>query len=110
MIDWERVNTLKEEVGPEDFDEVVELFLDEVSDVIARLEGSPDRSKLEDDLHFLKGSALGLGFRQFSNLCQIGETLSAEGRSDEVDLPAILKSFAESKVCFQQDLPKALAS
>ena len=29
MIDWARVSELRDEVGAEDFDEVVELFLEE---------------------------------------------------------------------------------
>ncbi len=72
MIDWSRVTTLREEVGAEDFDEVVELFLEEVDDVVARLESGPAHDTLSEDLHFLKGSAMSLGFRQFSALCQAG--------------------------------------
>ena len=34
MIDWSRVNELRDEVGAEDFEEVVELFLEEVEEVI----------------------------------------------------------------------------
>jgi len=36
MIDWGRLNTLRDEVGEEDFEEVVDLFLDEVESVIDR--------------------------------------------------------------------------
>ena len=58
MIDWDRLKELRDEVGAEDFDEVVELFLDEVEGVMDRLRDSPDVDTLEEDLHFLKGSAL----------------------------------------------------
>ncbi|MEL7027080.1 MAG: Hpt domain-containing protein, partial [Pseudomonadota bacterium] len=34
MIDWERVMDLREEVGPDDFMEVAELFLSEVGSVL----------------------------------------------------------------------------
>ena len=34
MIDWTRVSELRDEVGAEDFDEVVELFLEEVDEAI----------------------------------------------------------------------------
>ena len=37
MIDWARVSELRDEVGAEDFDEVVELFLEEVDEAIAAL-------------------------------------------------------------------------
>ena len=110
MIDWERVNTLCDEVGADDFDEVVALFLDEVEDVITRLHSAPDLKTLEDDLHFLKGSALGLGFRSFSALCQAGETLSAQGNAAEVDLEEILENYAASKQKFQSEMPQSMAN
>lgn len=109
MIDWERVNTLCDEVGADDFDEVVALFLDEVEDVITRLRSAPDLATLEDDLHFLKGSALGLGFRSFSTLCQAGETMSAQGNAAEVDLRGILDNYTESKQQFQAEMAQSLA-
>ncbi|MBD3665249.1 Hpt domain-containing protein [Sulfitobacter aestuariivivens] len=108
MIDWNRVKTLKEDVGAEDFDEVVALFIDEVEDVIERLGQGPDRSALEEDLHFLKGSALGLGFEQFSSLCQDAEVLCGQGRAADVDVNQIVGSFADSKRCFDEGLPTAI--
>jgi HPt (histidine-containing phosphotransfer) domain-containing protein len=108
MIDWERVKTLCDEVGADEFDEVIELFLEEVDDVIDRLQTAPDLNTLEDDLHFLKGSALGLGFRSFSTLCQAGETLSAKGKAAEVDLQNILDNYAASKQHFQAEMPQMM--
>lgn len=105
MIDWERVADLRAEVGEDDFREVVELFLEEVEEVIDRLQSSPVVAKFEDDLHFLKGSALNLGFRHFSALCQVGEKLSANGQGDQVDIPAVLRSYRASKVEFLRELP-----
>ncbi|MCE8534312.1 Hpt domain-containing protein [Ruegeria pomeroyi] len=104
MIHWPRVTQLREEVGAEDFDEVVDLFLEEVEEVIARLRQTPDRRLLEKDLHFLKGSALSLGFQSFSALCQDGERQSAAGHADTVDLDAIINSFEASKSAFQSEL------
>ena len=40
MIHWPRVVELRDEVGPEDFDEVVDLFIEEVQEVIERLQQS----------------------------------------------------------------------
>ena len=48
MIDWSRVSELREEVGEEDFAEVVELFLDEVDGVIGTL--APETADLEAQL------------------------------------------------------------
>lgn len=104
MINWPRVSQLKDEVGAEDFGEVVQLFLEEVDEVIDRLRNDPDPARLAGDLHFLKGSALSLGFRSFSALCQDGERLAASGQSADVDLSAIIRNFEESRALFQSEL------
>ena len=107
MIDWERVEELRDEIGAEDFGEVVELFLDEVEEVIARLRSGPELANLEADLHFLKGGALNLGFQTFSQLCQAGEAAAAAGKGETVDIAAILTSFEDSKGVFAQKLAAA---
>jgi HPt (histidine-containing phosphotransfer) domain-containing protein len=76
-----------------------------VEGVIQRLRQTPDRDQLEQDLHFLKGSALSLGFADFSALCQDGERKSALGQADTVDLSAILEGFEQSKTLFLSRLP-----
>lgn len=109
MIDWARVMLLRDEVGPEDFDEVVALFLEEVEEITDRLRDRHDHATLEEDLHFLKGSALSLGFVDFSALCQTGETLSANGQATAVDVQAVLACYHQSKTEFLADLPARLA-
>lgn len=104
MINWDRVEELRDEIGAEDFAEVVELFLEEVEQVIDKLSRAPDMNTLGDDLHFLKGSALNLGFRGFSGLCQTGETAASEGKAEAVDIGEILASYAASKEVFQAGL------
>jgi len=108
MIDWSRVNELRDEVGADDFDEVVELFLSEVEEVLSRLRNGPVAAELEQDLHFLKGSALSLGFTSFSRLCQEGEHQSASGRAASVDVAEILRDFDTSKATFLSNLPRHL--
>ncbi|WP_442970022.1 hypothetical protein [Roseovarius sp. ZX-A-9] len=45
MIDWSRVAELRSEIGAEDFDEVVELFLEEVEAEISVLRaGCPPKN------------------------------------------------------------------
>ena len=110
MILWSRVNELRDEVGAEDFKEVVELFLDEVEEVIDRLRAGGPRDQLEQDLHFLKGSALNLGFSTFSDLCQDGERLAAQGKPDDVDLAAIIDGYDRSRVCFLDGMREHLAA
>lgn len=108
LIDWNKVNELRNEVGAEDFDEVVELFLEEVEQVISQL-GNEGRSP-EHDLHFLKGSALNLGFAHFSNLCSAGETAANQGHLEGLDFGEITMSYEQSKSGFLEGLTTKLAS
>lgn len=105
MLDWSRIDELRDEIGAEDFGDVVELFLEEVEEVISRLRTNPDREQLEQDLHFLKGSALNLGFSSFSILCQEGERLSCAGQPDLVDIAAIVEEYERSRDRFLAELP-----
>ena len=104
MIDWFRVTELRDEIGAEDFEEVVEIFLEEVEGVLDKLR-TGDRSQLEQDLHFLKGSALNLGFEKFSSTCQDGERRSSQGEGDTVDLPGVISLYESSKATFLTELP-----
>lgn len=102
MIDWERVETLFEEIGGEDFCEVVQIFLEETDIVIDRLESAPDPARFEEDLHFLKGSALNLGFAEMAVLCQQGERMAARGTAEAIDIGAVLQSYRISVAAFRE--------
>ena len=97
MIDWDRVAELRDEVGAEDFREVVDLFLEEADEAIERMKAMSDSSSLEQDLHFLKGSSLNLGFAAFSALCRDGEKAAREGRSEVINMAEIFDSYAQSR-------------
>lgn len=97
MIDWKKVAALREEIGDDDFAEVVEIFIEEVSETVDRLREAPKIETLGADLHALKGSALNLGFIQFSELCQIGETHADQGNADKIALPPILSCYDASR-------------
>lgn len=105
MIDWDRVAELREEVGAEDFDEVVELFLQEVDEEIENLTKQTSQGGLSEKLHFLKGSALSLGFRDFSTLCQNGEAVLSQDPSASVDVQGLHASYQASRSSFLSDLP-----
>ena len=75
MIDWARVSELRDEVGAEDFDEVVELFLEEVDEAIIAL-------------------------RDFANLCQAVEAAAAAGQGGDVDIAAIVQSYTDARAVF----------
>ena len=100
MIDWERIAELRDEIGDEDFGEVVELFLDEVEESLTRLRTAPDVTTLEEDLHFLKGSALNLGFAEFGAICFAGEKAAAAGAADSIDVSAVIDAYDASKTEF----------
>ncbi len=109
MINWSRVAELREEIGAEDFEDVAELFLTEVAEGMETLLSRTDPSDLHQDLHFLKGSALSLGFEEFATLCQDGETLSSNGRGSDVDLTAITRSFRDSRDLFLSECAQRLS-
>ncbi len=100
MIDWARIRELQNEIGLEGFDEVIELFLDEVDSEIAVLRAGLDPAKLESQFHMLKGSALNMGFRTFAEYCQTGETAAAENRHSQIDVPATLATYDRSRTEF----------
>ena len=110
MIDWTRVSELRDEVGAEDFDEVVELFLEEVDEAIEILRTLVDMSELETHCHFLKGSALNIGFREYANLCQAGEAAAAEGRSSEIDISEIVQSYLDAREVFINQSAERIAA
>ncbi len=95
MIDWGRVNALRAEIGAEDFREVVDLFLEEADEVAARLAQPGAPAVREADFHFLKGSAMNLGFDSLAQLCHDGERSAAQGRA--VDARPVVAAYAESR-------------
>ncbi|MEM8692990.1 MAG: Hpt domain-containing protein [Pseudomonadota bacterium] len=100
MIDWDRVKLLREEVGEEDFEEVVDIFLEEVDEGVQPLRKGDGVAGLAERMHSLKGSALNLGFAEFSTLCQTAETMSANGRATDVDLADIVGCYDQSRTVF----------
>ncbi|MEM9740984.1 MAG: Hpt domain-containing protein, partial [Pseudomonadota bacterium] len=78
MLNYERVQNLREEIGEDDFEEVVALFLEEADEAIERLEPDVGAQQLETDFHALKGSALNLGFDRFAEICATAEKQAAE--------------------------------
>ena len=100
MIDWQRIEDLQAEIGPDGFAEVVELFLDEVEEVVMRLRTEPDPATYEADLHFLKGGAWNLGFAAFGALCEDAERQVTAGGPDSIDLHRIIGNYFASKEAF----------
>ena len=111
MIYWDRVAELREEIGAEDFAEVVDLFLTEVEAAIAQLFGpNGEAVATEAQLHFLKGAALNLGFRALSDICRKGEQAAAAGRADTVSPTEVKLIYESSKIEFLRDYEKRFAA
>ncbi len=96
-MDWTRVNELREEVGAEAFSEVLALFLEETDGMAQQLAAGADPARLADDMHFMKGAALNLGFDELATACHGAETKARQGQPAAVDLPAILACYARSR-------------
>ncbi len=111
MIDWARANELVDEIGAEDFDEVMELFLDEVGLAITALEAAGgDATIVEEQMHFLKGAALNLGFETLAQICMKGEKSASEGQPDVVSSAEVRTCFESSAEIFARDRPSKLAA
>ena len=85
MIDWKRVDELKEEIGADGFAEVADMFLDEAEGAVRALVVGLAPDEVEGQLHFLKGSALNLGLSDLAAICQEGERKAAAGQGAAVD-------------------------
>lgn len=109
MIDWNRLNELREEIGEDDFAEVVEIFLEEVEGSLDTLKEAPAGTSLRDLMHFLKGSSLNLGFSALADLCRIGESAAEAGGSDRIDRDAIIACYGASRELFQASANTAVA-
>ena len=76
------------------------LFLEEVEEVIDRLKANPKPALFEQDMHFLKSSALNLGFKALTALCAVGEREAAAGNFEAVPLAPLFKTYDASKAEF----------
>ena len=107
LIDWTKVLELREDVGPEGFAEVVELFLEEVETALQTIGMAED---LEAALHFVKGCALNIGFASFAHAAASGESLAARGLPDKVDLTGLADTYRASRDLFLRELRSRTAA
>ncbi|MFN4193411.1 MAG: Hpt domain-containing protein [Tabrizicola sp.] len=97
MIDWKRVDELREEIGSDGFAEVAGMFLEEAEGAVrALLRGVPE-DEVEGQLHFLKGSALNLGLRDLASICQEGERRAAAGGGAQVEVAQVASVYNASR-------------
>jgi HPt (histidine-containing phosphotransfer) domain-containing protein len=110
MINWTRVAELRDEIGPEDFSEVAELFLMEVEDTLSRLIlAESDPTTMQELMHFLKGSALNLGFSKLSDTCSAAEMEASEGKIT-LDIPQLKSLYSQSRRLFETEYAQRFAA
>ncbi len=106
MIDWMQVRQLQDDVGAEDMDEVIQLFLDEVDEAMQNLETQYETMPPNDRsaaFHFLKGCASNLGFKTFADQCGAGEESAKAGNEPEFKVSDLTRLYASSKASFLAD-------
>ncbi|MFD1344024.1 Hpt domain-containing protein [Litorisediminicola beolgyonensis] len=111
MIDWVRVAELRDDVGADGFDEVVEIFLDEMAEALAVLDvavGAPDRMAAQ--MHFLKGGTLNLGFRDLARACSEGEVAARDGRAPAALVTDVRSLFEASRSALFEGLSQGRAA
>lgn len=96
MINTARIQELKDEVGEDDLIEVIELFCEEVEDVLGILDTTA-RADVPAQLHFLKGSALNIGLDGVSDLCRTEEIRLKSDPKANADIDAIRTAYATAK-------------
>jgi len=97
MIDWKRVDELRDEIGTEGFAEVTDMFLEEADEAVRVLIGGIAPDEVEGQLHFLKGSALNLGRADLAATCQDGERKAAAGYGGLVDVRRVAAIYHNSR-------------
>ncbi|MDP3261610.1 MAG: Hpt domain-containing protein [Tabrizicola sp.] len=110
MIDWNRVEQLREEIGVDDFLEVAGMFLEEADQTIDLLSARPAPGQIGSLLHFLKGSALNLGLADLARLCQDGERLVTTGDPARIDIVHLSAVYAASRAAFIDRFPRESAA
>lgn len=103
LIDWAQLRELRSEIGPEDFAEVVAVFLSDADTLIDAIAGA-GADGMEEALHAMKGSALNIGLTELARLCAEGESLAAQGRAEEVAVAPVLTCFARSRAALERGL------
>lgn len=96
MLNAARIAELKEEVGEDDFAEVITIFCEEMEEVLSELPSTP-ANIMAEKLHFLKGSALNIGMDMVGELCRTAEEQLKATPDAKADIAAIEAAYQASK-------------
>lgn len=100
MVNWDRLSELREEVGEDDLAEVIALFCEEVEEVLAKLENAP-AADIPNHLHFLKGSAMNIGFDAVRDRCESEEVRAKKAPDSVPDVEGIRADYTASKAALE---------
>lgn len=111
MIDWPRMRELLDEIGPEDFQLVTDLFLQEMGSSITALASSMNNPRdLAEKMHGLKGAAANMGFSALADLALAGERAAQLGDTGAVTIAELQHVFDASVTAFEADRATRLAA
>jgi HPt (histidine-containing phosphotransfer) domain-containing protein len=102
MIDWNRLNGLRADIGEEDFADIAFIFVAEITEYLDRLTANP-ASATAGDFHFLRGSAANIGFAAMVEACRSAEAACNAGTAP--DIAAVAGSFTASLAAIAHDIP-----
>jgi histidine phosphotransfer protein HptB len=103
LIDWDHLMSLRDDIGEEDFADVVLVFFAEMDAKLADLAADPARADA-DAFHFLRGGAANLGFLAMADACATAEAACRAGL--EPDLDAVIAAFSDSLAEARPRLPE----
>lgn len=89
-IDTDRLTALRDDIGAEEFADVVMLFFAEIGEKLDQMRMG-ERALSADDFHFLRGSAANLGFIAMVSACERAEAACMAGGTP--DLAAVRNSY-----------------
>lgn len=92
MIDWDRIAQLKADIGEDTFPELAPVFLAELQEAMSALSANPSPGAAE--MHFIKGSALTLGFQDVSQQAAAAELGFRQDPNYRADLASLQSAFA----------------
>lgn len=105
MIDWNHLHAMREEIGADDFEDVLNLFLDECAQAVAELSSEGSIETIAAQLHFIKGSAMNLGFAALSAHCALAEHSIGSGlvRPEDLEMARTVFGSSRNHLCAEKD-------
>ncbi|TVS02266.1 MAG: Hpt domain-containing protein [Rhodobacteraceae bacterium] len=103
MINWSRVEELRDDFGEDGFAEVIEVFLEEVVTGQDRLAAATTPEAMRAEFHFLKGAALNMGLEEIAAICSRGEVLSEQGHWAQAERDTLLELLPKDCAEFSRD-------